>query len=56
MPDITRKNMNLLVDLDEVLVHMRLITDFEVANTTGLVKNVAYTDTQGQTMKVSEAD
>lgn len=53
MPDITRKNMNLLVDLDEVLVHMRLIGDFDVANPMGLEKNVAYTDNQGQAIKVS---
>ena len=47
--------MNLLLDLDEVLVHMKFVTEFNVLNPMGWIKNVAYKDSQGQAIKVSLA-
>ncbi len=48
--------MNLLLDLDEVLVHMRLVTEFTVVNPAGWIKNVVYRDTQGQVIRVDLFD
>lgn len=46
------KNMNLLLDLDEVLVHTKLVPFFTVLNPTGWNRNVIYKDSRGQQIKV----